>query len=177
MKKVQIRENEITFYSSAEEMPIRRYQRFNKFLMMDNEIGSDFEDFNKRGAKAVSLLKNKMIDEAVIELENRRMMVYNAFMEYSPQGRALAILVYSINGKVIENYTSDILDDVLKELDEIGFTKSQSETTTDEVKKKSKKNYQFISRVNSKTRQLWNTTVSGLKRCKLNCKKLLKVRK
>ncbi len=139
MKKIVLGEdkkNVVEFYNSAELIPMKRYQRFNKFLMIDNDVGSDFADFNKRSVKAIEYLKKGMKEDAVLELENRRQMVYNAYMEYSPKNRALAILVKSINGEECTDYSSDGLDEIIDKLDKLGFTYKQVQDTVDEVKKK-----------------------------------------
>lgn len=157
MKKVKIGKNEVCFYDTPEMMPMRRYQRFNKFLMIQNEVGSDFEDYNRRSAKGIAFLKQGLVKEAIQELSNQRQMVFNSFQEYSPQGRALAILVYSINGVVFDDYSKDGLDQVLDKLEKIGFTQSQSTKTVDEVKKKSNWNWLHIFQRNSKNKVNTNT--------------------
>lgn len=145
MKHLNVNGREIQIYNSAEVMPMKRYQRFNKFLMIDNEVGSDFEDFNRRSSKAIEFFKKKMIEEGIKELESRRQMVYNSFMEYSPKGRAFAILVHSIDGIVCNDYSKEGLDEVLKKLDSIGISQLEVVDTVGEVKKKSKKNWILTS--------------------------------
>jgi len=139
MKTIDLKGVQIEFYDSAEDLPIRRYQKFNKFLMIDNEVGSDFIDFNKRTAKAVDFLRNKMLEQAVQELENRRQMVYNSFMEYAPRDRALAILVRSIDGKLVSEFSADALDEVIDKLDSLELSKMKADQIVDESKKKIEK--------------------------------------
>lgn len=133
----------IKFFDTPESMPMRRYRRFNKFLMVENEVGNDFADYEKRTQKAISFVKQGMIKEALQELSNRRQMVFNAFAEYSPRDRALAILVHSIDGVEYRDYSKTGLDEILNRLEEIGFTNKQSTEVVDEVKKKSKRNWRF----------------------------------
>lgn len=141
MKKIEFKNNIVELYDSAEVLPIKRYQRFNKYLMIDNEVGSCFEDFDKRTMKIIELLKKDLKNEAVIEMENRRQMVFNSYENYSPKNLALAILVYSINGVVFNDYSESKLDEIVNELDKIGFTKILMDQEIDEVKKKSKTNW------------------------------------
>lgn len=147
MRTQKIGLNVIKFYDDVESLPIKRHQRFSKFLMIDNDIGDSFADYNKRTLKAISYLKHDKRDDAIQELSNRRQMVYNSFMEYSPRGRALALLVYSINGKVYKDISSSGLDKVLDDLDMIGFNKKLVDQVVDEVKKKPIKNlyYRFLA--------------------------------
>ena len=136
MKTLKVNGHTVEIYDTAETMTMKRYQRFNKYLMIDNEVGSDFTDFNNRMSKAITYLKKGMQNEAVKELDNWRQMVFNAFMEYSPQGMALAILVDKIDGEKYNDITAGGLKKVLDKLDEIGLTQETATNTVSEVKKK-----------------------------------------
>lgn len=136
MREIEVKGHKVKIYDSAERMTMKRYQRFNKFLMIDNEVGSDFTDFNTRLSKAIQFLKKGMRDEGVAELENWRQMVYNAFTEYSPKSMALALLVHSIDDEVYTDISASSLQKVLDRLEEIGFTQEQALQNIDEVKKK-----------------------------------------
>ena len=140
MKTIEIGEHKIEMWESAEQMTMKRYHRFNKFLMIDNEVGSDFTDYNKRTEKAIQFLKNKMVEEALKELDNRRMLVFNSFSGYQPKGRALAIMVKSIDGEEFKDFSSSTLDKILDKIEEIEMSQTQAKEIVDEVKKKSKKN-------------------------------------
>lgn len=136
MKKVNIGNHEIKFFDTAENMTMKRYQRFNKFLMIDNEVGSDFADFDSRLKKATKFLSKGMQGEAVKELENLRQMVFNSFMEYSPKNMALALLVQSIDGEECKDISGGGLTEILDKLEEIGVTQALANATVQEVKKK-----------------------------------------
>lgn len=136
MEVVDLNGHEIKFFVSSEVLPIKRFQRFNKYLMIDNDVGSTFEDYDKRTLKLVEFLRKDMKDEAIKELMNRRQMVFNAFEEYSPRNLALAIMVYSIDGQVVEDYSEENLERILKKLDEWGYSQAKLEENLTEVKKK-----------------------------------------
>lgn len=136
MRVIDVNGHKVEIYDTPEQMTMKRYQRFNKFLMIDNEVGSDFTDFTNRLSKAVQYLKKGMRDESVRELENWRQMVYNAFMEYSPQNMALALLVHKIDGTEYTDITGGGLQKVLDDLEKIGFTQQTATNTVSEVKKK-----------------------------------------
>jgi len=128
--------NKIEFYQSPEDLPIKRFQRFNKYVLIDVEVGQTFEDYDQRTHKAVAFLRKDMKEEAIRELENRRQMVFNAFEEYSPKHYALALMVKSINGVSYSDITEEGLNQVLAKLDEIGYTQKELELDLSEVKKK-----------------------------------------
>lgn len=136
MKEINIKGHKVEIYDTAERMTMKRYQRFNKFIMIDNEVGSEFKEFNSKLAKAIKFFKKGMKNEGVAELENWRQMVYNAFTEYSPKGMALALLVHKIDGKEYNDITSGGLQKVIDKLEEIGFTQETATNTVSEVKKK-----------------------------------------
>jgi hypothetical protein len=136
MRTINVNKHKVEIYDTAERMTMKRYQRFNKFLMIDNEVGSDFADFNSRLSKAIAFLKKGMKDEGVAELGNWRQMVFNAFTEYSPKGMALALLVHSIDGEERNDITASGLQETLDRLEAIGFTQETATETVSEVKKK-----------------------------------------
>lgn len=127
---------EIEFFETAEKMTMKRYQRFNKYLMVDNEVGSNFAEFNAKMSKAIQFLRKGMGQEAVKELDNFRQMVYHSFMEYSPKNMALALLVAKIDGEECNDITAGGLNKVLDKLDELGFTQELANQKALEVKKK-----------------------------------------
>ena len=135
--KTKVGSHTVEFYDSPETLPIIRYQKFNKYLMIDNEVGSSIADYDKRMQKAIRFLNSDLKSEAVKELENNRQNVYNCLTEYVPKGKALAILVKSINGKRYHDIESETLKKIESELNRIGFTQKMMEDAIIEVKKKS----------------------------------------
>ena len=117
--------------------------------MQSIEIGSTFEDYDARMNKGIQFLKKGMIDEAVLELENQRQTVFNAFNEFSPFGKSLAVLVKRIDHVEYKDFTPDDLDRCLTHLTRIGFDVEQSMEKLMEVKKKSKRNWLSIFQNNS----------------------------
>jgi hypothetical protein len=153
MQTIEVNKHKIKVYSSNETLSIKRYQKFQKFLMIENEVGSSFIDYDTRTSRAIEFLNKGMVDEAVIELENRRQMVYNAFEEFSPKNFALALLIHSIDDVVYTNYSDEGLKEILDRLDEIGFDKAKLDKTVSKVKKKSNFKERFISKVLRKTQE------------------------
>jgi len=136
--------HEIEFYDSVQNMNIFRFQKFNKYQMYACEIGSTFEDYESRTAEVYRFLQKGMVAEAIQVLNNRRQTVFNAFNEFKPTGKALAILVKRIDERKFDDISSNGLDQVLKRLDEIGFTYEQTITSMNDVKKNSTQKSRFI---------------------------------
>jgi hypothetical protein len=140
--------NKIEFYQSPEELPVKRYQRFQKFVMIDSEVGSTFQDFDERSLKVIELLRKKMIGDAVKELENKRQAAFNAYEEYSPKHFALALMVKSINGVDYTGkyyLTEEGLNEIIDKLEEIGYSEKQLVNDLDVVKKKLPEFWKFIT--------------------------------
>lgn len=150
MTEVKIKGHKVVFFDSIKQMPIRRYQQSNKYLMIASDIGSDFADFDKRTLKVMEFLKKGMLGEAVKEMENRRQTIWNAYKNYNPQGMSLALLVKSIDGRPRNDISDEGLEKTLDELNRIGFSYDDMIENLSEVKKKSTFNLKRIFRTISK---------------------------
>jgi hypothetical protein len=126
----------ILFYDSARDLPIRRYQKFNKYIMIAMQVGDSIADYDKRMVRANGYLASEDCKSAIVEITNQRQTLHHALEEYSPQNFALALMVHSIDGGIVDEYSDDALNGILDTLDKIGFTKNQADTTLDAVKKK-----------------------------------------
>ena len=138
--------HEVELYDSIHNLKVLRFQRFNKYQMIASEIGNTFEDYDQRTKKALNFLQKKMIPQAIQELENRRQTVFNAYNEFSPVGKAFAILVKRIDDVYYDDFSPDDLDRCLVHLDRIDCDYETLMKKLSEVKKKSKRNWWFIIR-------------------------------
>ena len=157
MISVNVKGHTIEFFDNIKDLPIKRYQQSNKHLMIASDIGSDFFDFDKRTVEITEFLKKGMVAEAIKSLENRRQNVWNAYENYNPKGMALAIMVYSIDGIVMADYSDNGLEKTLERLNEIGYTHQAMTENMSEVKKKSIFNLKHTFRKLSKTMAIWFT--------------------
>jgi len=140
MHEVEIKKGKakhiVKFYDSDRVLPMRRYQKFNKHMMIALGVGDSIEDYARLTSKGVAYLNDGDIQSASIEITNRMQTVYNALQEYSPKGYALAVMVKSIDDVVYESFDEGTLDKIQTRLDEIGFTKQMQDETIDLLKKK-----------------------------------------
>lgn len=146
------RKTEVIFYDSIEEMPHRRYMKFNKEMMRSNEVGNTMADVIKRINRAMGFIGANEADKAMKELSNARMAFSYSQAELEPKGLALAAMVKSINGVEIDDITTSGLQKTLDLLQRIGITKKELEDTADGIKKKSNKSlkYSFLSNLREK---------------------------
>lgn len=135
MKVVTKGKHKIKFYDSIRKLPIRRYSKFNKHMIIANEVGESIGDYDKRMQRAIGYIASEDMKSAMVELTNQRQGLHNALQEYSPVGMALAIMVHSIDGKEFDDFEEDTLSLILDQLDSIGFNKEDLDNTVMEVKK------------------------------------------
>lgn len=135
--------HEIELFDSIHNLPILRFQRFNKYQMIASEIGNTFADYDQRTVKALQFIRKGMTEEAIQELENRRQTVFNAFNEFTPVGKSFAVLVKRIDKIEYDDFSPDNLDRCLEHLERIGLGTINAIEKLREVKKKSKRNWWF----------------------------------
>lgn len=128
--------HEIELYDSIQNLPILRFQKFNKYQLMNSDIGNTFEDYDARLSKVLAFLGKGMTLEAIQELENQRQTVYNAYNEFSPILKAFAVMVKRVDEKEYTTYAPDDLQRILEHLNDIGYDIETSFKHLREVKKK-----------------------------------------
>ena len=134
----------VVYYETPQDLPIRRYQKFNKYLMIASEVGETIADYDKRMGRAIVYLKNGDTANAAKELQNARQGVFNALEEYTPTGLALACMVKSVNGKQYNDLTNEGLNSVLDALNEQGYTRGEMLSSIERLKKKLKASLKYI---------------------------------
>lgn len=119
MKDLIINKKVVRVYDSIDEMPIVNFQKYNKYLLIDSGIGSDADDIDAHIVKIAKYIKSNDSKKALQELQNMRQNVYMVNSEISPRYLAFAALIYSIDGKEINDLSDDGLKKLLSELKEI----------------------------------------------------------
>ena len=134
MQTVKIGKHTVEMYDAIDELPIVRFHKYQKLLLIDAGIGSDIASFDHCLDKARRYLADGKVDKAQGELENLRQNVYFIQSELSPKHRAFAALVTKIDGRPFE----DVSDGTLAEISETLNDASEKELTArlETVKKK-----------------------------------------
>ena len=76
MKTVLINNKKVELYDSIEDLPIIRFHKYNKMLLVDAGVGSDLADFDRHIEKAIRYAAGTKPDLAIAELQNLRQNVY-----------------------------------------------------------------------------------------------------
>ncbi len=134
MVTVKIGKHTVEMYDTIEELPIVRFHKYQKLLLIDAGIGADINAFDQRIEKMRRFLMDGKTDKAQQELENLRQSVFLIQSGINPKHRAFAALVAKLDG--VE--CGDVSDDGLAKLTETLNDAPESELTAqlDAVKKK-----------------------------------------
>lgn len=116
MREENIAGHRVEFYDSIEELPIVRYQRFNKMLLVDAGVGGDVSDFDNHLERVLTYLANGKIDLATTELHNLRQNIYFVQENLSPKYLSFAALIKSIDGKPCSDLSDEGLAKALGRL-------------------------------------------------------------
>jgi len=134
MVTVKIGKHTVEMYDTIDELPIVRFHKYQKLLLIDAGVGADITAFDQRIEKTRRFLMDGKADKAQQELDNLRQSVFLIQSEINPKHRAFAALVTKIDGRDCD----DITDDGLAKLTETLNDAPESELTAqlDAVKKK-----------------------------------------
>ena len=119
--KKGIKRTFVKLYNDIEQMPIERFNKMNKYWMLNDNIGSSISDFDKNHYGKLQLVADDK-EKVLKQLENFRILVYNIINEVNVNHLSFACLVYSINDKLVTDLTEENLNVVLKELSDLGLT-------------------------------------------------------
>lgn len=133
MRTRKIGKHDVVIYDSIDELPIVRFHKYNKMLLIDAGIGSDLADFDAHIQKALAFIKSKP-ESAAVELDNLRQNVYMIQEELSPRFLAFACLVSEIDGKPCNDLTDEALKNIVQTLSNASVAEIATEIS--EVKKK-----------------------------------------
>lgn len=113
MKELKINKHLLKLYDSIEELPIVRHHKFSKFMLIDANIGSDLNDFDAHLERVIQYIRKNDKDSAIKELDNLRQNVFFIQSEVSPKYLAFASLLYSVDGKEVEDLSDESLKKIL----------------------------------------------------------------
>lgn len=107
MRKTNIGGRSVVIYDAIDELPIKRFHKFNKMLLVDAGIGSDLADVDAHIQKSLTYYKQGKPDLAATELENLRQNIYFVQSELSPKHLAFACLVKEIDGRACDDISDN----------------------------------------------------------------------
>ena len=112
MKTIKVNGFEIKYFDGdIAELPALRFQKFNKFTLLDAGIGADLADFDVHLERIIKYAKSSP-EDTIREAQNLRQNVYLMLKDINPANMAFCALVYSVNGEPF----NDLTDSGIKEL-------------------------------------------------------------
>lgn len=130
----------VEFYDSIDSLPFDRFNSFNKFVMLDAELGSDVIAFDQKISKMFQFLGKEMTKEATGELYNLRNTYHNIMTENNVRGLAFACLIRKIDDEKIEDYSIENMKSILKKLSSWGLEIGHVKESNDSIKKNLNRN-------------------------------------
>ena len=118
MKYFFIGKHRVKVYDSIDDLPMARFHKYNKFLLIDAGLGSDMQSFDAHIEKVVRFMKSGDKDNAAKELENMRQNVYIMLTEQSPQTLSFAALVAELDDVEMNDLSDDGLERVRQMLED-----------------------------------------------------------
>lgn len=115
----KIGKHTVEYYDTIDALPIVRFHKYQKLLLVDAGVGSDITAFDQRVEKARRFIVAGKPDQAQQELENLRQCVYLIQTELSPKHRAFAALVTKIDGQDCNDIGDDALAAVTEKLNDV----------------------------------------------------------
>lgn len=134
MRTTKLGKHDVVMYDSIDEIPIRRFHRFNKMMLVDSGIGSDLTDVDKHLERLKVYMADNKTDLALREIDNLRTNIFFIMQHLCPRHLAFAALVKSIDGEDCDDISDDGLLATMKRLEDVPTPALNREF--DEVKKK-----------------------------------------
>lgn len=121
MKEIKLGKHLVKLYDDIADLPIRRFHKYNKLLLVDAGIGSDLADFDAHIEKVVRYINDGEKEAAGQELMNMRQNLYAVQSELSPKFSAFACLVASVDNVPCDDISDDALQATLGMLNDVSF--------------------------------------------------------
>lgn len=134
MVTVKIGKHTVEMYDTIEELPIVRFHKYQKLLLVDAGIGSDIVAFDQRIEKTRRFLMAGKPEQAQQELENMRQCVFLIQSGVNPKHRAFAALITKIDGQDCTDIGDDALAAITEKLNDV--PESELTAQLEAVKKK-----------------------------------------
>ena len=134
MIETRIGRHKVKLYNSIDDLPIVRFHRFNKMMLVDAGVGSDISDFDAHIERAVRYIRKGDNETAARELENMRQNVFLIMSEQSVRNLSFACLVAEVDGKVTDDLSDEGLKRVVAMFDDVA--KKDITDSNESVKKK-----------------------------------------
>ena len=119
MVTVKVGKHTVEMYDAIDEMPIVRFHKYQKLLLIDAGVGADIPAFDHRTEKMRRYLMDGKTDNAIRELENLRQTVFLIQNGINPRHRAFAVLVAKMDGRECNDLSDVGLQELTAQLEDV----------------------------------------------------------
>ena len=113
MKEVELNGRKVVLYDSIDELPMVRFHKYNRMLLIDAGIGSDISDLDTHLERVVRYIRKGDNENAAKELENMRQNVWMVMNGQNIRHLSFACLVRSVDGVPCDDLSQEGLQRVL----------------------------------------------------------------
>lgn len=136
MQLIRYNGHTLEMYDSITELPITRYQEYNRYVMIDSGIGSDMNDADGHILTLRRLVAAGKMEEADTQLVNMRQNLAFVVSNTSPRMNSFVPLIATMNGRPVSDLSPENVQKLLAELDRKGLTAGKVLGFLTAVKKK-----------------------------------------
>ena len=137
MRKMNLGTHKVVMFDSIEELPIVRFQKYNKMLMLDAGLGSDLTALDAHLARVGEFIKAGETDNAAREIDNLRQTLFNVQNGLTPHFMSLIPLMAEVDGEPLTDLSDENIQRVYDTLKDV--TMKAYEGAASEVKKKNRR--------------------------------------
>lgn len=113
MLSVDTDKGKILLYDSIEDLPIRNWHLFNKYVLIQTGKGSTIEDLVSRYSRLDKFIGGGKIKEAAGELANLWQGMFDALNGLDYKSLAFGCLIYSIDAERVDDYSESGIHQIL----------------------------------------------------------------
>jgi hypothetical protein len=117
MKTIHHNGHRVELYDSIQELPIWRFQLYNRYMVIDAGIGSDLADIDTKLNDLRTLIQSDPA-AAIQQSVNLQQALHFAMSKVNPRMNAFAVLIHKIDGQTLreDDLTDEGIVKILRQL-------------------------------------------------------------
>jgi len=109
----------LKLYDTIEELPVVNFQRFNRYALIDAQVGSDLEDVDVKLTRIAKFVGAGDKINAAEELNNLRQNIYFVQQGISPKHYAFVAFIAELDGEKVTDLSDDSVKAIYAKLNEV----------------------------------------------------------